>query len=134
MLLPNKDSCNSNSYVPNATLYKFPVFFLSSVLSSHLHPIPMFFYIPVFLIPPFQTSPKFVRKCLCFEIRRFCGHRDWMVSPHLGALVGMHGLHWDLVVVICIRGLFSSSQVSSTTQTRVWFSVSVFFLKKENEK
>jgi len=58
MLLPTKDFCNSNSHIPNATLYKFPVFSLSSILSSHLHPIPVFFYIPVFLIPPLQTSPR----------------------------------------------------------------------------
>jgi len=51
-------------------------------------------------------------------------------------VVGMHGLHWDLVVVICIRGLFLllKCQVWSATQTCVWFSVSVFSKKKKGEK
>ena len=31
----HKDSCNSNSCIPNTTLYMFSVFFLSSVLSSY---------------------------------------------------------------------------------------------------
>ena len=50
-------------------------------------------------------------------------------------VVGMHGLHWDLVVVICIRGLFLllKCQVWSATQTCVWFSVSVFSKKRKGK-
>ena len=45
---PTKDSYSSNSYGPNATLYMFPAFFISSILSSHLHPIHVFFLFPRF--------------------------------------------------------------------------------------
>jgi hypothetical protein len=48
-----------------------------------------------------------------------------------GAGIGMHGLHWDLVVVICIRGLFSSSGVKSGVPLK---HVCGFFERKKKGK
>ena len=50
--------CVMDLYVPNTPSSYFPRFFLSSVLPLHTHPILVFFPIPVFLIPAFQTGPK----------------------------------------------------------------------------